>query len=222
MRVLPMFPLGTVLLPHMLLPLHVFEPRYRAMVQDLLDGDGQFGVVLIERGHEVGGGDTRASLGTVARVLETQELDDGRWLLIALGTERLRVATWLPDDPYPRATVETLADPPSARGDAALRDQVAQRLRRYLALRAELGEPAAPATTELEPDPVAASYQMTVLAGLGPADTQELLAADTTTQRLQRLDHELRDATEMLQLQLAVPMDDPDHGGNDDGPRSSP
>ena len=65
-----MFPLGSVLLPSMVLPLHVFEPRYRALVRDVLDGDGEFGVCLISRGHEVGGDDVRTDVGTVARVHE--------------------------------------------------------------------------------------------------------------------------------------------------------
>ena len=88
---LPMFPLGTVLLPHMLLPLHIFEPRYRALIHDVLDGDREFGVTLIERGHEVGGGDRRADVGTVAHVEEAEELDDGRWVVLAAGTRRIRV-----------------------------------------------------------------------------------------------------------------------------------
>jgi Lon protease-like protein len=100
-----MFPLGTVLLPFAHLPLHIFEPRYRALVKDVLAGDGEFGVVLIERGQEVGGGDVRFGVGTVAKVLQTAELPDGRWLLDAVGTERFRVTEWLPDDPYPLAMV---------------------------------------------------------------------------------------------------------------------
>src|SRR5439155_458702 len=63
---LPMFPLGTVLFPFVVLPLHVFEPRYRALTRDCLAGSGEFGVVLIERGLEVGGGDERFPVGTVA------------------------------------------------------------------------------------------------------------------------------------------------------------
>src|SRR5207245_2365688 len=82
-RRLPMFPLGTVLLPHAHLPLHIFEPRYRALVKDVLAGDGEFGVVLIERGQEVGGGDVRFDIGTVARIVQSAELPRGRWLLEA-------------------------------------------------------------------------------------------------------------------------------------------
>ena len=106
-----MFPLGTVLLPSAVLPLHVFEPRYRQLVRDCLDRDGEFGVVLIERGNEVGGGDNRTSVGTVARLVEAVPFGDGRWALAAVGTRRIRVRRWLEDDPYPRAEVEAWDDP---------------------------------------------------------------------------------------------------------------
>ena len=69
-----MFPLGTVLFPYATLPLHVFEPRYRVLVHDCLASDApEFGVVLIERGSEVGGGDVRFRTGTVARLVEAAE-----------------------------------------------------------------------------------------------------------------------------------------------------
>src|SRR5687767_5279898 len=103
MAELPMFPLGTVLLPGGVLPLHIFEPRYREMIRTCLDGDGTFGVVLIERGSEVGGGDVRSDAGTLARIVEASETDDGRWGVVAVGAARIRVAAWLPDDPFPRA-----------------------------------------------------------------------------------------------------------------------
>ncbi|HEV7759443.1 MAG TPA: LON peptidase substrate-binding domain-containing protein, partial [Acidimicrobiales bacterium] len=103
MPVTPMFPLGTVLVPGMLLPLHVFEPRYRQMLDDCLAGDRTFGVVLIERGSEVGGGDVRTGVGTLARILQAEQAADGRWALMAVGARRIRIDRWLPDDPYPRA-----------------------------------------------------------------------------------------------------------------------
>ena len=98
-----MFPLQSVLFPNAVLPLHVFEPRYRELTEACLQGDGRFGVVLIERGKEVGGGDSRFSVGTVARIVEAARTPDGRYLLATVGSERLRVRRWLADDPYPRA-----------------------------------------------------------------------------------------------------------------------
>jgi Lon protease-like protein len=94
-----MFPLGVVLFPGMALPLHIFEARYREMIQDCLRHGQEFGVVLIERGSEVGGGDQRSDVGTVAHITEAAQLPDGRWALLAVGTRRIRVQTWLPDDP---------------------------------------------------------------------------------------------------------------------------
>ena len=78
---LPMFPLSAVLFPHAPMPLHVFEPRYRALMRDCLAGDARFGIVLIERGSEVGGGDERSALGTRGVITKAVELPDGRWVL---------------------------------------------------------------------------------------------------------------------------------------------
>src|SRR4051794_7636844 len=154
-----MFPLGTVLFPTVFLPLHIFEPRYRELARRCMHGDREFGVVLIERGSEVGGDDVRTSVGTIARVLEATELDDGRWMLGAVGTRRIRVHEWLPDDPYPRADIEPWDDPPASAAVPDLYDGVLSKLRRVLALKAELAEPAADATIELSDDPVLGSFQ---------------------------------------------------------------
>jgi Lon protease-like protein len=201
---MPMFPLGSVLVPSAGLPLHVFEPRYRALVQDCLAGPREFGVVLIERGSEVGGNDVRTSVGTVARIVEAVELPDGRWAVAAVGVRRVRVRQWLPDDPYPLAAVEDWPDPaPSSEHADALR-RVIVRLRRCLALAAEAGDPAAPATIELSPDPVLAGYQASAIAPLGPLDQQRLLAAPTPDARVELLASLLADAAELLELRLGT------------------
>lgn len=102
-----MFPLGSVLLPGGGLPLHVFEPRYQALVRHCIEAPGhEFGVVLIDRGSEVGGGESRRDVGVVARMVKIAPLDGGRFAVLAVGTRRIRVVEWLPDDPYPRAVVE--------------------------------------------------------------------------------------------------------------------
>ncbi|HUP84779.1 MAG TPA: LON peptidase substrate-binding domain-containing protein [Acidimicrobiales bacterium] len=186
-EVLAMFPLGTVLFPHGYLPLHVFEDRYRRLTHDCLAGDRRFGVVLIDRGHEVGGGDHRTDLGTVAEIVQAQEAPDGRWALACVGRSRLRVVEWLEEAPYPRATVEILDEapwPPDA-GDALA---VAERtVRRSLALRAELDEPTPPIDVPVGPDPDVAAWQLASLAPLGPLDRQRLLAVDDPTERLRVL-----------------------------------
>lgn len=218
MAELPMFPLGTVLLPHMVLPLHVFEPRYRQLVKDVQAGDGEFGVVLIERGSEVGGGDVRTDLGTVARLVRADEMPDGRYGLVAVGLRRIRVERWLPDDPYPRAEVvdwpDETPDGGTAGGDApgggpapAVRDEERRRtlevlVRRAAALRTELGEPAPPVDLTLVDDLAVAVYQATLATGAGPADLQALLAAPTLADRTTRLEALLRDQIEVSEARL--------------------
>jgi uncharacterized protein len=182
-----MFPLQTVLFPGVAMPLHVFEPRYRALTRHCLDGDGRFGVVLIERGSEVGGGDVRVSVGTCALIVESAELPDGRWVLMVVGVERVGVERWLPDDPYPQAEVTVLADAPAGVDSAEQRVAVERLLRKALALKAELGEPAAAATIELDPDPGVAAYQAAAVAPLGALDQQRLLEQDGPDERLQLL-----------------------------------
>lgn len=212
MATLPMFPLGSVLLPSVYLPLHLFEPRYRELIRDCLAGSGEFGVVLIERGSEVGGGDVRADVGTVARVVEAQELPDGRWAVGAVGTRRVRVLEWLPDDPYPRADVadwrdEDPVDPATSVDPTEVAGVVAT-LRRVLALAAELGQPVADATHEISDDPTLASFQIAALSPVGPLDRQALLCVPDTAGRLTRLDALLRDELAYLEQRLRLDTGD--------------
>lgn len=199
MTTLPMFPLGSVLFPSMILPLHVFEPRYRALVDDCVADNGEFGVVLIERGSEVGGGDVRTDVGTVAQVLEIERFDDGRCALAAVGTRRFRVDRWLDDDPYPRAEVTDWDDPAPESLDL---DEVDALFRRALALAAELGEAPAPMDVELAEDAGLATFQMAALAPLGPADRQVLLATEGAEARVRLLAEQLADMTELLRARL--------------------
>lgn len=196
----PMFPLGTVLLPGGALPLHVFEPRYRQLVHDLLadDGDPEFGVVLIERGHEVGGGDARAAVGTMARIVDAHVTADGRFALLTFGTQRVRVQRWLPDAPYPRADLEPWPDEPAA---ADLSDRLAELHREVGALRSRLGLPAEDSKTARpadESDPVAASYRLAAAAPIGPADAYRVLCAPGPGERLDVLAAALDDVRAAL------------------------
>ena len=202
MRRLPMFPLGTVLFPDTLLPLHIFEPRYRALVADCLAGDGQFGVVLIERGSEVGGEDIRFDVGTVATIVDAQQIPDGRWFMLAEGRIRLRVLRWLPDDPYPVAEIEEIVDPEWFDTEG-MRDRAVKALQRMAALRTELGEGVRSITVDVDDDPVRASYEAVALAPLGALDSQRLLAADSPAERYEELFRLLAEETAILEQRIA-------------------
>lgn len=198
---LPMFPLGTVLFPHAPLPLHVFEPRYRRLVADCLATDRRFGVVLIERGFEVGGGDQRFGTGTVAEIVEAAEIGGGRWALICLGVERVEVDEWLPDDPYPVAHVRPR---PEAGGepDRSEIEEARRLVASCAAMRAELGEPGPPAVVQVSDQPSLAVWQLCALAPIGPLDDLALLRLDSPADRLRRLVALLADERAVLARRL--------------------
>jgi Lon protease-like protein len=198
-----MFPLGTVLMPAQLLPLHIFEPRYRELMHRLTAPGTrpELGVVLIERGREVGGGDQRAGTGTLARLLQHQQLPDGRWLALLAGTGRVRVVRWLPDDPFPQAEVEDLPDDACAPAETEALVEAEQLVREAMMLAAELGEPGLPARLHLVDDPALRLWQLCAAAPLGPLDRQRLLEAPRPA-RLAALISETAAIKQMLAFRL--------------------
>ncbi len=198
---LAMFPLGAVLFPTMVLPLHIFEARYRQLVSDCLADDMEFGVCLIERGSEVGGGEVRTDIGTVAQIVDAQQFDDGRWALATVGTRRIRVTDWLPDYPYPRAVVEDWVDTASAADLTNVRETVAGQLYTVFALQRDLGIAAPPSDTPIDADPALASYQIATLSPLGAFDRQKVLVADDPGERLEVLGLLLADVETDLRAQ---------------------
>lgn len=203
MAVLPMFPLGSVLVPGAVLPLHVFEPRYRRLLADCLSGEPEFGVTLIERGSEVGGGDRRTTVGTVARIIQVGELPDGRFAVVAVGTRRIRVNAWLPDDPYPLADVDEWPDEPADGAELEpLVRQTERDVNRLLALAVELGDTSADLAPDIADDALLASYHLIAMAPLGPMDRQALLAAPGPRQRLEGLQALVGDLEAALRFRL--------------------
>ena len=200
MAVMPMFPLGSVLLPNGVLSLHVFEPRYRALVTECVAAEHhEFGVVLIDRGSEVGGGDVRRQVGTVARMVQVAEVDDGRFAVIAVGVARMRVREWLVDDPYPLAEIDVWPDLDELLGF------VTQCTRRAAALAVELGDDAADPSSDIADDLLTASYQLAALAPIGPADVYSLLSAAGPVARLTALAALLDDVEAIQSFRLQSP-----------------
>ncbi len=201
---LPIFPLGTVLVPKAVVPLHVFEPRYQTMLADVMAGDRKFGVVLIERGSEVGGGEVRTDVGTVAQVVQLRPIADDRWAVVVAGTERITVDRWLSDNPYPRAEVSAFPDEPGPSVDAQEWKALQRQMRQVLAGLAELGDTVARATFESGDDPVMGSFQ---LAGLGPfsdLDRQRVLCTPGVSGRCALLTELLSDVAALARLRLGA------------------
>ena len=105
---IPLFPLNTVLFPGNTIPLHIFEERYKQMIGDCIAEKRPFGVVLIREGEEVGGSAEPFEVGTTARVVEAQTLDDGKLNITCLGLQRFRVLGIRRREPYLVGDVEIL------------------------------------------------------------------------------------------------------------------
>lgn len=136
---LPLCPLNTVLFPGQVLPLHIFEERYRLMLRRCLAEDLPFGVVLIKRGREVGGEAEPHLVGTVARIIESTHLADGAMDIIAVGQERFRIRHFIYDQPYLRGEVEMfpMSEPSDLNLVAAVAASVRERVACYVKLIAE-------------------------------------------------------------------------------------
>ncbi|MEZ5169079.1 MAG: LON peptidase substrate-binding domain-containing protein [Acidimicrobiales bacterium] len=171
-----MFPLEHTVLPGAVVPLHVFEPRYRELARRVTSStDPEFGTVLIERGREVGGADERTLVGVVLRVVDAEEFPDGRWGLSTVATRRIRVEEWLDDAPYPRATVTDWPDDDATTYrddlDQAMLERIVGALERCRTARRRLG-PARTAPPAAWPTiPPGRSWQAATIAGLGPLGT---------------------------------------------------
>jgi Lon protease-like protein len=184
MSELAMFPLGSVLFPHMPVLLRVFEDRYLIMLSRILKTEpSEFGIVLIERGQEVGGGEHRFTVGTVAQIAQL-ETTDGAVGLVAQGGSRIEVIEWLVDDPYPRATIRELDELVWDVELEPLRLRAEQTVRRALALASEYTDQPWSATVELSDDPVASVWQLAAIAPLGSLDQVQLLRATSMQQLL--------------------------------------
>ncbi|TFC42230.1 peptidase S16 [Cryobacterium sp. TMT1-21] len=179
MTILPMFPLGSVLFPYMPLQLRVFEDRYLVMLSRILHEEpAEFGVVLIERGQEVGGGERRFAIGTVAQVTEV-EAAEGFVAVTAQGERRIEVLDWLEEDPHPQAVARELEPLDWDDELLPLREQAEQAVRRALALASEFADQLWPSTVELSHDPAAAAWQLAGISPLGPLDQIALLRSTT-------------------------------------------
>ena len=183
-----MFPLEQTVLPSALIPLHIFEPRYREFARFVTARtEPEFGTALIERGREVGGDDKRASIGVVSAVLQSEEFPDGRWAIVGIATRRIRIVEWLADQPYPRAMVTDWPDDDAGDYRASISAEtmvaLADALERTLTAAARLDPRRTVESIELSDDPALATWQAAVGARLGPLDAMRLLDEPSASRR---------------------------------------
>lgn len=182
-RSLPLFPLNTVLFPGAALPLHIFEERYKRMLQDCLDDDSRFGVALIKSGNETGAPAIPHSIGTVARITQVNEIRRGRYSVIAAGERRFEINRITQYRPYMVADVDLL---PETAGDAnvgAQIDAVRGALTEYLRLAAGL-QGGWTSGARVSQDPAALSYYIAETLRVELKEKQALLEQPSTALRL--------------------------------------
>ncbi len=206
---LAMFPLESVLLPGEELPLRIFEPRYAALVRDCLSSlEPRFGVVLIARGREVGGGEERYDVGVVAEIVECVNIGACRYALRCQMGQRIRVLDWLPDDPYPRATVRDWPDEP---GDPVSGAQLRDIEDRMMALFERVAVAQGARTPERDDmlgrdsmsDVGKRLYALASRLPIGPADRYSVLSAPSAAARSAALSDAVDSVAAMVEFQLS-------------------
>lgn len=210
---LPLFPLGSVLFPGLVLPLHVFEDRYQLLVRELLElpeGQRRFGVVAIREGREVGADGVRAlyDVGCVAELRRAQAYDDGRFDVVTVGAERFSLTAVDDRRPYLTAQVELLEESLGAAAELPLLDSaVRAAFARYLTALAGAGgnELEVP---ELPDSPLVLGYLVAATTALDLDARQSLLAESDGASRLRAELALLRRETTLLQRLSSAPAPD--------------
>jgi len=186
MQEVPLFPLNAVLFPGMPISLHIFEPRYKLMINQCIENEQPFGIVLIEEGEEVLGPlATPHAVGCMARITQVERLEDGRMNILAVGQERFQVQTLNHDRPYLIGEVEPL---PLNEQDTPLAQNAARQLRplveRYLSVLSSVSQPFDFTPGSLPDDPLALAYLAATIVQIPVEQKQPLLGVDDAVELL--------------------------------------
>jgi Lon protease-like protein len=201
-ELLPLFPLNTVLFPGALLPLHIFEPRYRLLIRRCVDRNVPFGVVLIRQGPEVGEGAEPYDVGTEAKIVAESALPNGRSYIVTRGERRFAVESLIADaEPYLVARVRYLDEPDGkdAADHASLaREALGAYLLAVIAVTEDSRGQRALASELREAPPSDLAYRIAASLAVDAAQQQALLELETASARLTEETRILQRETELL------------------------
>ena len=209
---LPLFPLGSVLYPGLVLPLHIFEERYQQLVADLLDGPEpqEFGVIAIRHGRETGvdGVSALYDTGCTAVLRQVEQYEDGRYDLITVGQRRFTLMSLGDQAPYFSGEVEFLSDEPGDEAEAGVAvPAVQQAFRSYLDVLAERGG-AQITIPDLPDEPLLLSYLVAAAVVVDLPVKQQLLEEPDAHRRLAAERRLLAREAQMLRSLTATPAPD--------------
>jgi Lon protease-like protein len=182
---LRLFPINSVLFPGMRMPLHIFEERYKLMIRECIEEDAPFGVLLIREGEEVGGPAVPYQIGTTARILQVEYLDDGRMNIFTIGQQRFRIVAINTTEPYLRGEVELLRQLPATDSAFSIMPRARQQFDDYLKTYFAIADQWIRATS-LPDDPGEAADYIAARMEVAPLVKQELLEELEPEARLRR------------------------------------
>ena len=185
---IPLFPLNTVLYPGMLMPLHIFEPRYRAMIDDTMQGSQSFAIALIDDGRQEGDiSVTPKTIGTVAQIAQLRHLNPEKMNVWVVGDEKIEILDYhRTADDYLMARVRVLPDDASSAATYVPQlDSLREMFEAYILLKLKLNDRAPKEVHyELSGEPEALSYQIASLLDVSLAEKQMLLELSSVVERL--------------------------------------
>jgi len=206
---MPLFPLGSLLVPNMELPLRIFEARYREMIGKCLTGDRRFGVVLIREGLEVGETASPYEVGTVAEIVQAARSEDGQIFIVTEGRERFRIVERFYDREYLHGTVEFLDESLGLSENASpLADEGRDLALQYIGILLRLGDEEDGVEITLPADPLELSYKIVHLLQVPDIERQQLLEAGSAEERLRLEVQILRREVMILERMASISTQD--------------
>lgn len=201
---LPLFPLNTVLFPGMPIHLHIFEERYKQMINLCISEGRPFGVVLIQSGPEVEGVAEPQPIGCTAQIAQVQPLEGGRMNLIAIGQERFEIQSLNYEQPYLMGTVEALALVETTTADLEpLTHRLSGQLIEYLEVLSAIGQ-AEFDIEQLPHDATELSYLTATLLQIPMEKKQEILALNNSVDLLRAVYQTCRHELTILKAMVAT------------------
>jgi ATP-dependent Lon protease len=201
---IPLFPLPKlVLFPRVLVPLHIFEERYKLMINSCIDSEAVFGIVLLRSGAETESEDTIHRVGVTARIVQVERLENGRLNILTEGEDRFRIRRFTSQEPYWKVFVDFLEDNESHPSIEVLQEEVSELYRKVAELGAKIDSTEEPETA-LPESPTDLSYMISYILDIDPEAKQKLLELTSAAERLRSLVPYLNESIEKLQQQLTL------------------
>jgi Lon protease-like protein len=199
---IPLFPLpNLVLFPRIVVPLHIFEERYKSMINACIDSGEVFGLVLLRTGADEESEETIHRVGVTARIVEVERLDEGRMNILCEGEQRFRIYRFTQQTPFWKGAVDLIEDD-ERNATETLYEQVAELYRSVVDVSAKLSG-SQEAELVLPDSSTDLSYMVSYVLDIEPEDKQKLLEMDSTAERLRMLLAHLTDTLRKLEQQRA-------------------